>query len=269
MKLNETADEFENVKATNAVEKFTVAAQRRIALSHQIELLDSYIEKYRDKLQANLYTDISDYQMEPEHKAKGCVPFDTVSDRGTPLVKLYNNLSQNEIAALTRLFQREKVLKIAFRTLDKTLTTLKRNAAKETGTFVSGDLRSKLESDMGREIKQQIQTIGGNTIKIGNMQARSRTVRGDTHIYIQLDGATPEVLSTKAKEKEWKKTLDHLKEELHKWFVYIGLDKDSRMSWGWDYDYGPAATTKKNGGTFEVRLLTNLITARYKKLGKW
>jgi hypothetical protein len=265
MRLNETADEFENVKSTNAVEKFKVALSRLASAQHRDSIIEDQIDKFENSSAGYEYKDtISD-----EAKKKGQVGFPARDRRGTPRLALYNPLTPKDTQILDMLFKKHVFLKDTITALQKNITTLKRNAMKEAGTFVSVDLRTKLESNMAHEIKQHLQTIGGNAFKFGTINFRSRPGRGDTQIFIQTEGVPSEVLFTPTKEKVWKNTLDKLKDDLHKWFVHIGLDKKSRVSWGWEYDYKPTGNRKKNAGNLEIRLVTNLITDRYKKLGKW
>ena len=260
MRLNEVGNEFENIKHNTAATKYKFAERKRSSYTHQLEVAKHVIATYKDRMQfAENFKDATD-----EEKVKGFVSFHTQNWRGDLRYAVYHSLTPRDITILTAAYKRASILFHAIEKLNKGMSTLKRNAAKQAGTFVSKQDLIDYQKVIADQLKNVLEKTSSD-IKVETAGSRSRQ-NGSSHIYLRIkDTANPGNLE-KADKPKWKAFIDQLKLAMLTWlnandfinYVSMRFEHDST------YPSGGVAV-KQRAGVLDVTIESKDVIAYYRK----
>lgn len=265
MRLNETGGEFENIKSTTAVEKYKYADRKLQSLNHQYAIINGLIDKYRDRFVG--YQHLEDKL--PEEVAKGRSVF-AKDYMGKTRWTMYHSLTPREIQLLSSSYKRLNFLYNIIRKYEKNMATLKRNAAKELGTFVSEEIRNKLSNMMMVELLKETQLNLGSNFSVARDRINIKPGRGDVHFFIKFTDIATSGPLLKSDAVSWKALFSKLKDATKTWIIDNHLAQTDRVAIKNGYSYDEhGKSTKIKGGVLEVRILIQKMADRYKKQGKW
>jgi len=270
MKLFEVDDEFENIKSSTATDKLRFAKRRSQSLMHQREIVRRVLASYEDRHVRDRSTATDEAE-----DAKGHVAVQIPDIRNKARYAVYHSLTPRDITVLGLTWKKFGMLDAMIDKLDTSMPTLKRNALKETGKYVSKELLSQLSNLMIVELQQVVQFAAGSNYITSSGGVRTRTGRGDVHLFVKMkDVANPGPLD-KADAPAWKKLVDSIKDKLNTWLSNEELHNDVRITFSHNQKYEKnedgrgVKAIKMRSGLFEVRLRIKIMTDRYKKMGKW
>ncbi len=266
MKLRETSDEFENTKHSSAGDKLSFAEKRLSALKHQVKVLDTVKQKF-----ANRFVQRSHVRdLKPEEVAKGYIAFPTVSAwaKNRDSLDIYHSLTPNEIALLTKMYQRYVVVNHMEDDLNKKMSSMKLAAKKENGTYVSRDQMYNYERSFGTEIASMLEK-NISEVKASFYYSKTKQA-GASILHVKIkDAATPGDL-VKSEKKNWKAFLEKIKYTIRTWLEAQGYKvKDPQIRFEYQYRHsvvaGKAEVTQQKAGTLAITVRSDFIVSYYRK----
>lgn len=262
MRLNETTDEFKNIKSNSVADRLKYTERRVQSLDHRLDIISANKNAFNHKIVKLQHVPLSH-----EDLKKGFTSFTSLYAHGKTCYAIYHSLSPRDIEMLSSLYKKLIQTTEIMDKLKKSASRLKREVKIENGTYVSPEQLNNYKNILHKKLADiVVATVGRDySVYFGSTKTKQN---GHTRLSIKIfNEELKETELTGSALTNWKNMIKRTKKELVDYLFKSGI-LAGLLTGTVRFNQSTMPVDSKwvvcSAGTFDVIVPTNKIIEKFK-----